>query len=509
MFKSKDKNIFCTIDDLVFKTPPQVLLIYLEMEFAGTNDSFNKERRGIHLRPLLGLQYLVGAARDIGVEAIVIDNRIISFDVKMLANFIERNNIELVGMYTSFAHTDVNSQFVISLKKLTNVPVIAGGPGYTEYQQLLHSGTDVVIRGEGEQTFKEVIQRVQSGENNWSGINGINYLEDSKFQISPDRQLLDLDTISFPVRDNLNEPTVYKDFILPGYRPPYITMFTNRGCPHHCTFCDSPNVWNKKVRHRSPDNVIEEIDQAIEKWGIRFIDMVDDVFGISHLWVEEFCTKLIEKKYDLNYKMLMNPHTFGARQEKMMSLLARSGCNTIGIGMQSAEPKTLFAIRRKLDTPESLIKAVDTCNKNGMVTYVSFIVGFPTDTINAANNIIKLVKKAKPMLIDCYPLIFLKGTELETSLSKGEIFETHSYKKRFDDSKKVRRSFFLSPFKLLRFFWWLLRKNPMWLVHMAMNFMYFVQFIVGDKENLIKATDNKKRVKEIVEKNYKTGIKVV
>ena len=55
MFKNKDKNIFCTIDDLVFKTPPKVLLIYLEMEFAGTNDSFNKERRGIHLRPLLGL----------------------------------------------------------------------------------------------------------------------------------------------------------------------------------------------------------------------------------------------------------------------------------------------------------------------------------------------------------------------------------------------------------------------------------------------------------------------
>ena len=49
----------------------------------------------------------------------------------------------------------------------------------------------------------------------------------------------------------------------------------------------------------------------------------------------------------------------------------------------------------------------------------------------------------------------------------------------------------------------------MWLVHMAMNFMYFVQFIIGDKENLIKATDNKKRVKEIIEKNYKNGIKVV
>ena len=123
------------------------------------------------------------------------------------------------------------------------------------------------------------------------------------------------------MRDNLNSPTVYKDYILPGFRPPYITMFTNRGCPHVCTFCDSPNVWNNKVRHRSPDNVLKEIDYAVGKWGIRYIDMVDDVFGIDHRWIEEFCTKLIERKHDLKYKMLMNPHTFGARQEKTIKLL--------------------------------------------------------------------------------------------------------------------------------------------------------------------------------------------
>ena len=89
----------------------------------------------------------------------------------------------------------------------------------------------------------------------------------------------------------------------------------------------------------------------------------------------------------------MNPHTFGARQVKTIKLLARSGCNTVGIGIQSAEMKTLVAIRRSLDTPERLIKAVDTCKKNGMLTFVSFIVGFPNDSIRAADSIISLVKK--------------------------------------------------------------------------------------------------------------------
>jgi len=505
MFKkrNKNKNIFCTLNDLVFETPPKVLLIYLEMEYSGVNDTFQLERKEVHLRPLLGLQYLVGAARDIGVEAVVLDNRIISFNEKMLASFIERHNIMLVGMYTSFAHTDINSQFIINLKKFTNVPIIAGGPGFTEYEQLLLAGTDVIIRGEGEQTFKEIVQRIQSGKKNWSGIKGINYLEDEKTIVAPSRPLLDLDAVSFPVRDNLNAPTVYKDYILPGFKPPYVTMFTNRGCPHLCTFCDSPNVWNNKVRHRSPNNVLKEIDYAVGKWGIRYIDMVDDVFGIDHRWIEEFCTKLIERKHDLKFKMLMNPHTFGARQEKTIKLLARSGCNTIGIGMQSAEMKTLVAVRRSLDTPERLIKAVDTCNKAGMLTFVSFIVGFPSDSVNAADSIIKLVKKAKPGIIDCYPLIFLKGTQLETSLKKGDVFETHSYAKRFQDAKQVRRNFFMNPINLFKFLWWLIRYNPIWILHMSLQVKYFVQFVIGAKENLIKAADNKKRVKEIIENTYK------
>jgi len=494
----RNKNIFCSLDDLVFEKKPQILLVYLQMEYAGSNTVFKTENFSINLRPLLGLQYLVGAARDIGLEAVVLDNRIISFDEKMLAEFMERNNIMLLGMYTSFAHTDVNSKFITNLKKFTNMPVIAGGPGFTEHSQLLRSGVDVVIRGEGEQTFKEIIKRVQSGKKRWDDIKGVNYLEDDVVKVTPNRELLDLDSISFPVRDNLNAPSVYKDYILPGFRPPYITMFTNRGCPHVCTFCDSPNVWNNKVRHRSPDNVLEEIDYAVGKWGIRFIDMVDDVFGIDHRWVEEFATKLIERKHDLKYKMLMNPHTFGARQEKTVKLLARSGCNTIGIGMQSAEMKTLVAIRRSLDTPESLIKAVDVCNKSGMLTFVSFIVGFPTDSRDVAGSILKLVKKAKPTIIDCYPLIYLKGTQLEKQLSKGHVVDTHSYENRFKFAKKVRKSFYTSPLNLLNFLWWLIRKNPMWIIYMAKKAMYFVQFIIGSKELVLKATDNKKREEEIV-----------
>ena len=134
-----------------------------------------------------------------------------------------------------------------------------------------------------------------------------------------------------------------------------------------------------------------------------------------------------------------------------------------------------------------------------MLTFVSFIVGFPTDTKDAATNIVKLVKKAKPTIMDCYPLVFLKGTELEQSLSKGDIVESHLYNQRFSDAKMVRRSYYSSPTNLLVFLFWLLKNNPGWFFHMSTKVMFFVRFVLGKKEDLLKATDNKKRVQEILE----------
>ena len=67
----------------------------------------------------------------------------------------------------------------------------------------------------------------------------------------------------------------------------------------------------------------------------------------------------------------------------------------------------------------------------------------------------------------------------------------------------------MNPINLLKFFWWLLRKNPIWILHMSLQVKYFVQFVIGAKENLIKATDNKKRVKEIIENTYKKSSPII
>ena len=84
--------------------------------------------------------------------------------------------------------------------------------------------------------------------------------------------------------------------------------------------------------------------------------------------------------------------------------------------------------------------------------------------------------------------------------------ESHTYAKRFKDAVKVRQRFYLSPFNLLRFLFWLIRNNPSWLFYMLTQFNFIIRFIIGKKEDWLKAQDNKKRVKEILEKDSKDSL---
>ena len=294
--KKDEDGYYYDLSGLQFKETPKVLLLYLRRDLFALGDTFDEFKPEIHLRPSLGLQYLVGSLRTINVESVVLDQRVIKYDENSLAEFIKEKGIILVGVFSSTTHAESNADFVKNLKMNVDIPVIVGGPGYTQFEVFLENGADLVVHGEGEVAIKEITQKVQKRDFDWSDVRGISYRKNNDSITTESRELIEnLDDIPFPIRDNLIPTTVYRDYYLFGFRPPYITMTTTRGCPYKCTFCDSPAVWQNNLRQRSPDNVLEEIDMAVKRWGIRYIDMCDDVFGLSYRWVEEFSKKLIDK----------------------------------------------------------------------------------------------------------------------------------------------------------------------------------------------------------------------
>lgn len=236
---------------------------------------------------------------------------------------------------------------------------------------------DILVVGEGETAFTEMIRRISSDES-LSGIPGTVLRVNGQMEWGPPgERISDLDSIPFPAWD-LIDISNYARLGRAGNtkRGRYLPIFTSRGCPYHCCYCHK--VFGKKFRFRSAENVVEEIKQIVEKHGVTDIEFFDDAFNIDHDRAKTICRMLIELDFGL---ALAFPN--GVRADhldsELVDLLAKTGTTNMAIGVETASPELQKAIGKNLDL-ETAKKAVTLADKAGIVTSGYFMLGFPGET---------------------------------------------------------------------------------------------------------------------------------
>ena len=297
----------------------KVAFIYLTQ---GSGEYYVTDDPGysIQRRPQLGLQYLCAVLEKKGIETNIFDQTVTLFNLDWL---IERlKEYDIAGFYCSDTQEDNVKSFCKKIKEKLALPVLVGGPSTLDNSSFLDHGCDIVVYGEGEITIQEIIEHY-NGMKNIEDIRGIFYKKDDKvIQAPPQILIRNLDELPFPDRSKV-DINAYYDYFLFGIKRPYVTMMAARGCFYRCSFCTSCNLWAHKYRTRTPDNMLSEIDDAVEKYKIRYIAFQDDVFGISNDWIEEFCNKLIERRYRLKWMPILHPLSVRTDTEKMLSLMKK------------------------------------------------------------------------------------------------------------------------------------------------------------------------------------------
>lgn len=243
--------------------------------------------------------------------------------------------------------------------------IILGGLGPTGVADKLlrvFPFIDIVVRGEGEETIRELIDNGLN--NNLSKIKGISYRCNSKVMRNPQRELIEnLDSIDFPAYEEIN---------LQRYDHIHIT--TSRGCPYNCDFCSISPFWGSKVRFRSIPNVIEELSLLRKKHGRKFVHLSDDTFPLNKKRAKLFCDEV--EDLDIQWSMLARPELVN---EDLIAKAYKSGCRAVFIGIESGSNNVLKDMNRRY-TVEQAVKAILVSNKYMHVT-CSFIWGFPTETL--------------------------------------------------------------------------------------------------------------------------------
>lgn len=413
----------------------------------------------------LGLKYLAAVlSEQRNIHSDILDERLHPFSREDLLKIVRDGGYDTVGFYLC-SEPELEKKAVETiayLRRESDIPIIAGGPPFETFP-VLKAGCDMICHGEGESAILDMID-VLEGRRSAGEIDGISYLQEGREVRTGARSYIEsLDDIPFPRRD---KASVMKYFCLgnPNMRRPYISIVAARGCPMNCAFCNTHEMWGRKTRYRSPDNVIEEIEFTVNEFGARYLAFRDDIFGVKRKWLEEFCEKMIAKTFPIRWCCNQHPLLPAENHEEVISLMSRAGCDTLHYGIQSGDEEILERINRKPVELKLLKEKIATAKKYGMLTFLEFIVGLPGESESSMKKSLNYAFEAMPAYVTFYSLGILKGSQIEKDYTLANMPVTSLSDAQIDTWVRTsRRKYMLNIKTLLYLFRYVIAHNPLWL----------------------------------------------
>ncbi len=300
--------------------------------------------------PPMGLLFLSGWLKKCEIEHNLYDTTF--KDIDKLKSHIEIYQPDILGMYTTLMTKPRILDIIIFIKQnlaLKQTKIIIGGPDVRyNAENYLKEGADIVVPGEGEETFAELVTALSSVESvnqNLCKIKGINFLDNNGLLVITDvRPPLDLSEVPFPNYDYLDVNAYLHQWkIVHGFSS--MTINSMRGCPYSCNWC-SKSIYGNSCRRRTPEAIVKELMMLKNAFHPDQVWFTDDVFTLSKDWMREFNNKLLKNDLLIPYECITRSDCL---DEEVIHLLKYSGCKKVWIGAESGSQKVIDLMNRKTD----------------------------------------------------------------------------------------------------------------------------------------------------------------
>jgi radical SAM superfamily enzyme YgiQ (UPF0313 family) len=262
-----------------------------------------------------------------------------------------------------------------------------------------YGSLDFVIRGEPEETALQVYRALALGLE-LEGVQGLTWRKNGTVQVEPDRPYSeDLDRIARPARSLLPN----ERYIHPLSGAPYTIVNVSRGCPSRCSFCVASLYYGRKLRKRSVESVLDELEHEI---GTDHVWMYADDLTKDRKYLSALCEGMIER--GLKIRWWSNTRADVLDQD-LYTLMARAGCFMLSIGGESASPDVLDQACKRLK-PEDVARTVKMLRKARIISLVYFLFGLPGETRKTIRETIDFARKIGPDYVEFYPAVPYPGT---------------------------------------------------------------------------------------------------
>lgn len=435
--------------------------------------------QGNYLFPPMELSYLAGMAKSKkNIEYKLMDCVADNLDRAQVIKQLEDYKPDFLVFMPGFESINRDIRSMVDLNSTVKARLITFGHYPTKFSdQLLKTyPLEFIFRGDPEFTFSELMDALHN-KTDLSVIKGLSYKKaDGSVHVNPAREdIKNLDLLPFPDFSQLDLNKYFSGF---RDKAPFTTMITSRGCSFRCTYC--VRSYGDTWRQRSTDNVIAEIEQLVKDHNIKALRILDDTFTLNRNWVLEFCKKMVDKKFNLEWSCLSRPETI---TEDMMEAMSKAGCNRIMIGIESGSDKILQAYKRFYKIDDKIKKVFADLRKHGIESFTWFIIGAPYETEEDVRKSIEAAKFLNPDWVALNMMRAYPGTEdFDKLMAKGEVdFQLTPYRSEFKTQIMSEQKVKDMLFEFYRAFYfrpsWLIRKLPVFIAHPVFAYSLASEYI--------------------------------
>ena len=440
-------------------------MIYKKALFIRPFPYFAKEVNEATNYPPLGLAYMASFLESKGIVCKIIDADLLRLSNEEVIAQAKEFDPYLICITSNIAYSRETNALSKLIKKELGKFVVIGGPFATSRvkETLEESESDCIARGEGEFVLWSIIENNLNIEN----LRGVSYLKNGELINKPRESLIkNLDKLPFPAYHLLPRLELYESR---SRASPVAPILTSRGCPYQCIYCNK-SVFGSEFRKRSPENIAQEIEFLVNKYGVKQIDILDDNFTLDLERAEKVLDMIIEMGIKI-YITFPNGVRADRLTKEIVHKMKLAGVYKAGIGIETGDPEIMKVIKKNLDL-DKVAQAIKWFREEKITVFGFFMMGLPGETPETMQRTIDFAKKANPHIANFAITIPMPDTELfemikkqgkfvrdPGSINKGYYTVDEGYYELGDlKSKDILRyqrkaymSFYFRPTKILEF----------------------------------------------------------
>jgi len=362
-------------------------------------------------------------------DAVLFDFKVDKYREKKFRAELNRTDVVAI---TSMTPQIYHALEVAKMAKEHGCYTIIGGyhPTLAPDFVVSHDYVDFIVRGEGEHTFKELIDYIDGNKNDISlkEIDGISYRDkEGKVIHNKERQLEpNLDNFPMPRRDLLKG----KLYTYLGTTTQQVE--TSRGCPHNCKFCCIIKMWRNSgrpltYRTKSISRIMREIYDV--DWKNDFIFFCEDNFTINTKRTHKILDTIIKSgaPNKMHFSCQSRVDTL-YRNPELITKLEKAGFRQVFLGIESVHQQSLDAMNKRNLTPEMVKKVVKSLRDKGISIFGGVIIGFPGETKRMVRQNIRYTVNLNLDCVQFTPITAFPGTEFYDEMRIKGMITTNNYK---------------------------------------------------------------------------------